>query len=544
MFRNPVAIKNSLETFIIYYISAIIGTKTGLVKMKRTLVLIILDGWGVGPDSETNPISVAQPSHIAYLEKNFPFGILQASGIAVGLPWGEKGNSETGHLNIGAGKIIYQYYPKITLSIRDGSFFENTALKKAFEHVKKYDSSINILGLLTQGSVHASLEHLKALLNFAQKEKVGKVKLHLFTDGKDSPPNSALKLLSFIPRERIVSISGRFYAMDVDRRFENTEKTYEAIVGDGGLVIQDVEEHIRKTYEKNLSDEYVEPATIGSPDKALQDNDSLIFFNFREDGMRQLAAAFVQKDFNRFRTKTFKNLYTVTMTPYDAGFETEVAFNPDRTESPLGKVLEDYGKLQLRIAEIPKYAHVTYFFNSLRDDPFKNEYRILIPSGPDVKPEEHPEMMLHEVVSRVIESVDEKSFDFILANFANPDVMAHTGDYKACIEAVKKVDEELKRLTEACLKNDAILIITSDHGNIESVINQRTGEKETGHDINPVPIYLVARDFEKPRDEIKILSAKQKSVGILADVAPTILELMGITKPGEMTGQSLVRALI
>lgn len=509
---------------------------------KRTIVLTILDGWGIGKADESNPIHVVNPQNINYLKANFPAGILQASGISVGLPWAEEGNSEVGHLNLGAGRIIYQYYPRITLAIHDGSFFKNPSLKNAFEHAKKHNSSINLVGLLSSGNVHSSLEHLEALIKFAQKEDVSKLNLHLFTDGRDSPPDSALELLSHLPKEKLASLSGRFYAMDREGHWERTQKAYSVLVGEGPIT-DNIENHIKKTYERKFSDEFVEPIRI-SAEASIKDNDALIFFNFREDRIRQLAASFINKQFKNFPVKSFNNLYIAIMTQYDDEFKVPVAFPPEKIETCLGKVLSDKGKTQLRIAETQKYPHITYFFNGMREEPFKNEYRILIPSRSIIRQDEHPEMMANEVTTRVIESISEDVFDFILINYANPDIIAHTGNYEACLRAVKIIDEQIGKIVKATLEHDDILIITSDHGNIERVFDPLTGLPETQHDPNPVPIYLVAKEFMRSRTEAEIRRAEKESIGILADVAPTILELMAISKPKEMTGQSLLKFLL
>ena len=512
--------------------------------MRRTITLIILDGWGIGKSDESNPIHVVNPPNINYLKANFPAGLLQASGISAGLPWGEEGNSEVGHLNLGAGKIIYQNYPRITLSIKDGSFFKNPALKDAFEHAKKNNSAVNLIGLLSEGNVHASLEHLLALIKFSQEEGITKLNLHLFTDGRDSPPHSAMELLAQLPKEiKIASLSGRFYAMDREKHWDRTQKAYSILTGEGS-VIEDIEKYVKENYERKLTDEFMEPVMIGPEKQAVQDNDALVFFNFREDRIRQLASAFIDKQFKNFPVKSFNNLYVATMTKYDDGLNVPVAFQPEKIEVCLGKVLEDNEKFQLRIAETQKYPHITYFFNGMREEPFKNEYRVLIPSRVIIHPEEHPEMMASEITTRAIESMTENAFDFILINYANPDIIAHTGNYEACLQVVKMIDEQIGKIVKATIEHNAILIITSDHGNIEKLFDPLTGLPETQHDPNPVPIYLVAKEFQRPRTESEIIQAEKNNVGILADVAPTILELMGVPKPEEMTGQSLLRLMI
>ncbi|MDP3015342.1 MAG: 2,3-bisphosphoglycerate-independent phosphoglycerate mutase [bacterium] len=514
---------------------------------KRTVVLIVLDGWGMGRPDESNPIHVVNPQNINYLKANFPSGTLQASGISVGLPWGEEGNSEVGHLNLGAGKIIYQNYPRISLAIHDKSFFENPALKTAFEHSKKNNSAVNLVGLLSEGNVHSSFEHLLALIDFAKKEGV-KINLHLFTDGRDSRPDSALELLAKLPKEdfvRLSSLSGRFYAMDREKHWDRTQKTYSVLTGDGPTT-DNIETHIKKTYERKFNDEFVEPVSLISPISPIgpiKDNDSIIFFNFREDRMKQIASAFIDKNFRNFPVKNFNNLYVAAMVQYDDDFNVPIAFPPKKIETCLGKILAEREKNQLRIAETQKYPHITYFFNGMREEPFKNEYRILIPSKTIIRQDEHPEMMANEITTRIIESIGESAFDFILANYANPDMIAHTGNYEACIKAVEIIDEQIGKITKAILESNAVLIITSDHGNMERVFNPLTGEPETQHDPNPVPIYLVAKEYMRPRTGIEIRQSERESVGVLADITPTVLELLGIPKPKEMTGRSLLSFL-
>lgn len=513
---------------------------------KRTVVLVILDGWGIGAPDFTNPIHQVNPPNINYIKANFPSGALQASGIAVGLPWGEEGNSEVGHLNMGAGKILYQNYPRITLSIRNGSFFNNEAIKGAFEHAKAHNSCVNIVGLLTDANVHASFEHLEALLKFAEKEHFPKerVNLHLITDGRDSPPESALKLIDRLPdKNQIASISGRYYTMDRDNHWDRIKLSYEMLTGSGATT-DDFESHIRRTYEKNLNDEYVLPALVGPKHKAISENDSVIFFNFREDRMREIVRAFIDKNFDKFETKKFSNLHAIAMIQYEKDFDIPVISPPDKIEEPLSKVLADNGKIQWRIAETEKYAHITYFFNGQKEEPFPGEYRVLIPSKVDFKYDEHPEMRAEEVTTRLIEAIQEKSYDFILVNYANADIIAHTGNFKATSEAVKVIDEEIGKIMKVILDSDAYLIITADHGNAERLINPQTGEPETKHDASPVPVYLVGNEFKRERTPEEIKAVERAPIGVLADISPTILELMEVPKPKEMTAQSLLELLL
>ncbi len=512
---------------------------------KRIVVLIILDGWGIGDNNETNPIFTVQPSNINYIKANFPAGILQSSGISVGLPWDEEGNSEIGHLNLGVGKIIYQNYPRITLSIRDGTFFKNKILIKAFEHIKKYNSKINFIGLLSKENVHSSFEHLKALLKFAgQNSLTEKINLHLIADGYDSPPKSAIELLENLPKSRLASIAGRYYAMDRDKRWDRTEKIYQTLIGEG-LVVNDIKDHIKNTYQKNLNDEYIEPALISNTEiNYIKDNDAVIFFNFREDGMRQIAESFINSKFNKFPIKNFSNLYVATMINYDDKFNVPAIFQSEKIENSLSQVLADNQKSQLRVAETEKYTHITYFFNGQKEAPFKNEYRVLIPSQATVKKDEEPKMMAAEITNRIISAIEGKGFDFILANYANPDIIAHTGNYQAAIQTIKIIDEEIGKLKETALKQNAILLITSDHGNIEKMFDPLTGSLETRCNSNPVPIYLIAEEYKRKKSELEIRKSENMAIGVLADVAPTILELMGVTKPKEMTGKSLLEELI
>mgnify|MGYP001070820977 CR=1 FL=1 len=515
--------------------------------MKKTYILVILDGWGIGEANESNPIYIAAPQNIELIEKNFPVAALQASGIAVGLPWDEEGNSEVGHLTIGAGKIIYQHYPRISLAIRDGSFFENEALKAAFNHARLHQSAVHLIGLLTQGNVHASFEHLIALLEMAKKENQEKVYLHLFSDGRDSPPKSALELLKKLKEEiekikigTIVSLAGRYYGMNRQENWDRTERAYQAITGQGEE-IQNLEEEIEKIYEKGLNDEFIPPLIIDKT-KTVKDNDSIIFFNFREDRARQIVKPFVEPNFKHFPVKNFRNLYVTTMTCYQENLKTAVAFPPQKIENPLGKVLADNQKTQLRIAETEKYAHITYFFNGLREQPFLNEYRILIPSQNIINPAENPAMMAEAITDRAITALNESSFDFILINFANPDIIAHTGDYQATIQAIKIVDQQIGRLLKSVLTQNHVLIITADHGNAESLINLKTGQAETKHNMSPVPIYLIANEFKRKKTNSE--TKKYETIGLLSDIAPTILDLMQIPKPPEMTGQSLLPLLL
>lgn len=515
--------------------------------MKRQIVLAVLDGWGIGKKDGSNPIYTQGTPNIDYIKEHFPSGALQASGIAIGLPWGEEGNSEVGHLTLGAGKIIFQHYPRISMSIQDGSFYTNNTLLGVTEHVKNNSGTLNIAGLLSDANIHASLDHLLALIEFAKRNDIPKVNLHLYTDGKDSPLKSAGGLLSRVEavldsRVRIASIIGRYYALDRDQHWDRTQKAYDVLIGNGPTT-DNYRELITKNYEKNLSDEFIEPHLIGPENNGIKDGDGLIFFDFREDSVRQIVEAFINPEFKEFPVKKFTNLYIATMTEYSPRFSLPVISPQQKVDNPLGKILSENGKSQLRIAESDKYAHVTYFFNGLQDKTFPNEFRILVPSKNVVRHDEAPEMMAKEITDRVIQALDENSFDFILINYANADIIGHTGNFDAGMIAAKTIDEEMGKLYKKVIEDNDILIITADHGNGEKMMDKLTGHPTTGHDPSPVPIYIVAKEFMRHKTPKEIEGTERETVGILSDVAPTILNFMDIPKPPEMTGQDLMPLL-
>ncbi|MDD5547797.1 MAG: 2,3-bisphosphoglycerate-independent phosphoglycerate mutase [Candidatus Pacebacteria bacterium] len=511
--------------------------------MKRQVILVVLDGWGIGAKDITNPINVAKTPNIDFIRTHYLTGSLQASGIAVGLPWKEEGNSEVGHLTLGSGKIIYQHYPRITISIQDGSFFKNKVLLDAAEHVKKNNSALNLIGLLTDANIHASVDHIVALIKFANENKVPKVNIHLYTDGKDSPPRSSLKILQKInpllsDTVKIASVSGRHYAMDRDGHWDRTQKAYDVLTGNGEFA-DSAEKLIEETHNEGLNDPFVKPHMIGPENNCVKDNDAIVFFDFREDSVRQIVSAFVVTDFKEFPVKKFNNVYIATMTQYLDKFNVPVISPQEKIENPLGKILADNGKVQLRIAETEKYAHVTYFFNGLNEKPYDNEFRILVPSRNVSNHAEHPEMMASEITSRIIQSMEDGAYDFILANYANGDLVAHTGNFDAALIAVKTLDEEMGKLAQKAVERGDILIITSDHGNVEKMADPLTAEPLTGHDLSPVPIYMIAKEFQSNKTIAEAELIESETIGILSDVAPTILEIMDLPKPKTMTGQSL-----
>ncbi len=515
--------------------------------MKQTLVLVVLDGWGVGNLDESNPIYKADPKTIGFMRSNFPCGALQASGMSVGLPYDEEGNSEVGHVTIGAGRVPWEHFPKISSAVEDGSFIKNKVLVSAIDWVNERKSRLHLVGLLTESNVHASLKHLEALIKMARDGGVQNLSLHLFSDGRDSAPRSFSNLLLQLSRDTgidaskmLASVSGRYYAMDRDKHWDRTEKVYRVLTGETAPVAA-AGEVAARAYDKNLNDEYLEPSAVGEP-HPIADNDAVIFFNFREDRMRQIVGAFADPNFKNFRVKTFEHLYLATMTNYDRSFQVPVAFPDTLVQKTLGEVLAEAGKMQLRIAETEKYAHVTYFFNGLREPPFPNEYRVLIPSQGIIHHDDHPEMMAHPITDRVIAALGEGTFDFILVNYANADMVAHTGNYEATKAAVTVIDNELKRLIGTSLPLGHVVMVTSDHGNAEVLLDLKTGEPETKHDPSPVPFYLVGKQFKK-RTPTPVLTPLPV-IGMLSDVAPTALDLLRIPKPKEMTGQSLLPELL
>jgi 2,3-bisphosphoglycerate-independent phosphoglycerate mutase len=508
--------------------------------MKPVMVLIVLDGWGIGQHDASNPMRAAKLPTFDWLYQHFPTTSLQASGISVGLPWGETSNSEVGHLTIGAGKIIYQYYPRIILGIRDQSFFGNQALLSACEHARKNQSAVNIMGLLSKGNVHASIEHLRALVKLVEDQKVP-YKLHLWADGKDCSPKTFEEFILNVSPEKIATIIGRYYAMDHGRNWRSTERAYQGLTTESAELVSDVKPTLYNLYDQKLSEEFLPPLRL-QPGVPIQDNESIIFFNFREDGVRQLAEAFLLPNFDKFPVKKFQNLHIVTMTRYEDKFTAPVAFPPDEVKSPLGKVLADNHLSQLRLSETYKYAHVTYFFNGYEETPYPNEYRILVPSLTTPHLSQHPEMMATAITDRALAAIQDHSFDFILINYANGDMIAHTGDYEAGVKAAEVVDREIGRILKVALAAPANILITADHGNLEEMYNPLTGRYETQHDPSPVPCYLIGPGLEGKKF-INQDTYEQETLGILSDVAPTILHILGLSPPEEMTGHNLLEKL-
>lgn len=521
---------------------------------KRTVVLLVLSGWGIGKKDSSNPIYKAEPKNLEYIRLNYPAGTLQASGIAVGLPWNEEGNPEVGYLTLGAGKILYQDYPRISLAIQDGTFFNNETLLETIESVKTKGKKVNLVGLIGEGTSVSALEHLEALIKLAKDHNVP-FTLHLFSDGRDSGKGSAERLLAHLPQENIASISGRHYAMDIDLHLDRTLMAYEAMVGAKAPVgeVKDKSAFIGKLYESGVTDEFI-PPTLFDKNLAVSDGDGVIFFNFSEDSQRQLARMFIDETYGgkpRYELGEREakkhlipaNLSLLSLVEYEKTLNIKAAFPQEEIANPLGKVLSDAGKIQLRLAETQKYAYVTTLFNGMNPQPFKGEYRVVIPSRTEARVDEHPQMRVDEVGARVLAALNEGIYDFILADFANADMVAHTGNFDATIEAIKAIDEQVGLIMKTTLSVGAILVITSEHGNAEVMMNLKTGARDFGDNASPVPIYIVASGYERSKSENQAEEIEKLNAGVLSDVAPTILELMGLSRPQEMTGISLLRLL-
>ncbi len=524
--------------------------------MKRPVALIILDGWGIAPKSRGNGISLANtPNFNKYITTYFS-AVLQASGEAVGLPYNEVGNSEVGHLNLGAGKIIYQNLPRINKSILDGNFFINEIFLQACDHVKKNNSCLHLMGLVSNGGTHSFNEHLFALLELAKKEKINKVFVHAFLDGRDTAYNSGLNFIKELQEKinqidigKIATISGRFYAMDRDNHWDRIEKTYLAIIeGQSEKKFNNPIEAIQDSYDNNIFDEEFLPTVLLDENEKLiaktQDNDAIIFFNFRSDRARELTQAFVSPDFKKFKRRQFlKNLYFATMTEYEKDLPVKVAFPSEEVKNPLAKILSDLGLKQLHIAETEKYAHVTYFFNGGKEEPFWGEENIVIPSPQVSSYAQKPQMSALEITEKLLQEISRDEHDFIVCNFANADMVGHTGNLKAVIQAVEYLDKCLEKIVNQILSKNGIILITADHGNAEEVINLYTGEIDKEHSSNPVPFILIGKQWEGMAVKLGRINAdlsKLIPTGVLADIAPTILKIMNIQEPEEMAGNSLI----
>jgi 2,3-bisphosphoglycerate-independent phosphoglycerate mutase len=523
--------------------------------MNKPVYLIILDGWGENPNFEGNAVAQAKTPTVDKLTRNYPQTLLQASGISVGLPWGEVGNSEVGHLTLGAGRILYQSLPRITLSIQDGGFFTNTSFLAAIENTKKNKSTLHLMGLASNGGVHSSMEHLYALLELAKNNGVSEVCLHLFTDGRDAPPQAGKNIVQDIeerikdfPGARIATICGRYFAMDRNDNWNRTEKAYDLLTSGTGSRQKSAQSALETSYKNNVTDEFVEPVLVEDEKgniSSVGENDSIIFFNFREDRARQLTKAFTLPTFLKFeRKKILLNIEFVTMTKYEDNLPVRVAFGPQEIKNCLGEVLSRNSINQLRIAETEKYAHVTYFFNGGREEPFPREDRVLIPSQSVSTYDKAPEMSAYIIEEKILDELGTGKYGFTLVNFANADMVGHTGKLKPTIAAVEAIDGCLGKIIPEILKIGGHIFITADHGNAEETINPQTEETNTEHSTFPVPFWYLNPSNHKQKNESEILKVKNGIGGLLSDVAPTILAVMDIAVPPEMTGQNLMEVLI
>lgn len=537
---------------------------------KSRVVLVILDGWGIGPDYAGNAIKLAKTPTMTMLSHTYPHTELIASGESVGLPKGEDGNTETGHLNIGAGRIVYQDLPRINMSISSGSFLQNKAFVKAAEHVRKNNSNIHLLGLIGQGGVHSSNEHLYALLRFCKEQKLDKVYLHLITDGRDSGPVSSPMYLAQVDSElrelgvgKIATLVGRYYAMDRDHRWERIQVAYDALISGKGEVVTDYQSTITKRHQQKENDEFIKPIIVeGTP--RIASNDAVIFFNYRIDRPRELTRAITLDDadfvhhtesFDPYGVKYHKshlksksneenskifarpnrpdNLCFVSMTEYEKDLPVDVAFPPEFVEMPLSRVIALDGKRQLKLAESEKERFVTYYFNGQRELKFPGE-DIDITLSPKVPTYDlMPEMSGVEQTKKLCHAIDNELYDFIVINYPNPDMVAHTGNLEASIKACEYTDSFITKVYERVIQKDNVtMLITADHGNVEELISLENGGVDTEHSGFPVPLLIVGRPY--------LNQAKSLSRGILADVAPTILKILGINKPSSMSGRSLL----
>jgi len=511
----------------------------------RRVALIVLDGWGYRAEAASNAVSAARTPRLTRLMEGFPSTTLGASGLDVGLPEGQMGNSEVGHLNLGAGRIVYQDYTRINLAIQTGEFFTNEALVDACQRVRRAGGALHLLGLLSDGGVHSHQNHLYALLELAKQQGLARVYVHAFLDGRDTPPQSGRGYLEALERVlaekglgRVATVSGRFYAMDRDTRWERVAKAFRALTRGEGVGVRSTAEAIGSAYEQGQTDEFVEPRVLhgadGAPIGLIRDGDGIVFFNFRADRGRELTRAFTQAEFDGFDVSSRPKLATfVTFTEYDETFGLPAAFPPERLAHIYGEVLSGAGLRQLRIAETEKYAHVTFFFNGGEETPFPGEERVLIPSPRDVATyDQKPEMSAFRVRDRLVDEIRSGKHDAIVVNFANLDMVGHTGVLEATVRAVEAVDQCVGDVVDALLEQGYAAGITADHGNAELMWDPATGQAHTAHTTNRVPFVLA--DPERR-------GAALRDGGILADVAPTLLDVMGLPQPVEMTGASLLR---
>ncbi|MFH1259084.1 MAG: 2,3-bisphosphoglycerate-independent phosphoglycerate mutase [Elusimicrobiota bacterium] len=511
--------------------------------MQKPLLLMILDGWGCSPEKSGNAIAMARKPNFDRCWSSYPHTQLLSCGEAVGLPDGQMGNSEVGHLNIGAGRVVYQIFTKISLAVRNGTFFQNEVLLGAMRNAREKNSALHLMGLISDGGVHSHLEHLYAILELAKKEKVEKVFIHALLDGRDVGPRSALQYLQELEDKiqqlgagKIATVGGRYWGMDRDNRWERVERAYRCLTKAEGLAAKTAREAIETGYRRGENDEFIQPAVIvdagGKPVFTLSDNDSFIFFNFRPDRARQITRALTLRDFKEFPREKFPKLYFVSLVQYDETLSLPAAFPPDTVAVKLclGEYLSKKGLKQLRIAETEKYAHVTYFFNAMEEVSFPGEDRILVNSPKVATYDLKPEMSAKEVTVKLLEALALDKYAVIILNYANPDMVGHTGFIPQTVQAIEVLDNCLGQVVGAVNRRGGLVMITADHGNAEKMLDEN-GKPFTAHTNDLVPFILVS-------DRLK--ERRLRPGGLLGDIAPTILEILGLEKPTEMTGQSLL----
>ena len=504
--------------------------------MNKKVLLMILDGWGVTQDPAVSAVAQADTPYIDSLYNTYPNSQLLTHGMNVGLPEGQMGNSEVGHMNLGAGRIVYQDLAKINRALTNDTLRDEPALKQAFDYAKTYDKNVHLLGLVSDGGVHSHIEHLKGLLTVANDEGLDNVFVHAFTDGRDVDPQSGVEFIADLQAHMeqttgaIASIIGRYYAMDRDKRWERVKKAYDLLVAGKGTPSTDAVQSIRDSYSQGITDEFIEPIVMmkdSAPVSCVEADDVVIFFNFRTDRGRQLTEVLTQRDMTEYEM-TSLSLHYVTLTNYDDSFKNiKVVYDKENLQDTLGEVLSREGKRQIRIAETEKYPHVTFFFSGGREEPFDGESRILCPSPKVATYDLKPEMSAFEIRDQIIPEIESQSADFICLNFANPDMVGHTGDFDAAIKACETVDSCSKAIITAALNNGYATLVIADHGNSETMQNP-DGSPHTAHTTNPVPLIVVDPDVASVES------------GILGDIAPTILRLMGIEKPEAMECDSLI----
>jgi 2,3-bisphosphoglycerate-independent phosphoglycerate mutase len=512
-----------------------------IVAPKQRVILIVLDGFGINPRKEGNAIANASMPNLDSLLRRYPNSSLSMSGLDVGLPEGQMGNSEVGHMILGAGRIVYQDLTLIHKDIDQSKFHNNAVIVETLRKTRDAKGRLHLMGLLGDGGVHSHQRHMEALIEMAQREKVGAVYLHLFLDGRDTPPNSAEQFMLDLnekmktwPEVKIATVSGRYYAMDRDKRWDRVEKAYRCLTEGIGNQAESAIEAIRNSYQSQITDEFVLPTVIKSavPDGLIRDGDGVIFFNFRADRAREITRAIIDEEFKEFsRDRRLRLSAYTTLTQYDETFKVPVAYPPRELREILGEIASRHGLKQLRIAETEKYAHVTYFFNGGEEKEFAGEQRILIPSPKDVATYDlKPEMSAREVTEALVKRFNAEDIDLVIANLANADMVGHTGNFEASVKACEVIDECLGRVVDMALSQHAKVVITADHGNIEQLIDYDTGMPHTAHTINRVPVILVDQEREGSR----------LNEGSAIDVAPTVLHLLGLPQPREMTGHSLI----